>query len=276
MAKLSVIIITYNEEDNIRECLESVKWVDEIVVVDSFSQDNTVEICRQYTDKVFQHEWTSFGQQKILALEKTSNDWILNLDADERASQALADRIREILRENDMNDGYYIPFKNYFLGKWLRYGGCYPDYHLRLFRKSRGKFEQKRVHGGIKGCKRIGYLRENPIIAHTNLRELAALTERCNLFISNDSGPVHVAAAMRTSTIAIFGPSDPRKYAPYGSGHLVLRKDLPCSPCGRHRCKSHECMNLITVEDVLEAVRTQLKIIRGTSEIKAQKDAKLI
>ena len=107
---------------------------------------------------------------------------------------------------------------------------------------------------GIKTC-----MREDPIVAETDLRQLAALAERCRLFISGDSGPIHVAAAMNTPTVAIFGPSDPRKYAPYGMGHLVVRKDLPCSPCGKHRCETHDCMMLITVEDILDAVRNQLK-----------------
>lgn len=106
------------------------------------------------------------------------------------------------------------------------------------------------------------FMRETPIVAKINLRQLAALAQRCDLFISNDSGPVHIAAAIHTPTIAIFGPSDPRKYAPYGKGHLVVRKDLPCSPCGQHRCKSHDCMKLITVEDVLGAAMAQLKKAR--------------
>lgn len=180
MANLSVIIIAYNEEDNIGECLGSVKWANKIVIVDAYSTDKTVEICRQYTDKIFQHEWTNFGRQKNLALEKASNDWILNMDADERISHALADRIKVLLKENNPDDGYYMPRKNYFLGKWLRHGGCYPDYQLRLFSKSIGKFKQKKVHEGIEGCKRVSYLREP--IEHFSYRTLSDYFEKFNQY----------------------------------------------------------------------------------------------
>lgn len=160
--------------------MESVKWANEIVVIDAYSTDKTVEICRQYTDKVFEQEWTDFSQQKGLALQKASNDWILSLDADERISHALADRIKTILKEDGPNDGYYILRKNYFLGKWLRHGGCYPDYQLRLFRKSIGKFRQRKVHEGVEGCKRTGYLREP--IEHFSYGNLKDYFEKFNRY----------------------------------------------------------------------------------------------
>ena len=182
MADLSVTIITYNEEDNIGGCLESIKWADEIVVVDANSTDRTVEICRKYTDKVFQHEWTDFGQQKSLALGKASNDWILSLDADERIDRALAEEIRGVLRIDYPKDGYYIPRKNYFLGKWLKHGGWYPDYHVRLFRKSKGEFEQKKVHEGIKVGNETGYLKQP--IEHFPYRRLRDYFEKFQLYTS--------------------------------------------------------------------------------------------
>ncbi|MBI4712955.1 MAG: glycosyltransferase family 2 protein [Planctomycetes bacterium] len=143
---ISVTIICFNEEDNIRRCLESVKWVKEsggeIVVVDSFSMDRTVAICKEYTDKVFQNKWPGFVNQKNHALGLAANDWVLSLDADE----VLTDEARTEIRREWANkqyekyDGYYIKRHTFYLGRWINHGGWYPDYKLRLFRKSKGKW----------------------------------------------------------------------------------------------------------------------------------------
>ena len=96
---LSVVIITLNEEQKIRDCLESVKWADEIIVVDCFSQDNTVRIAEEYTDKVYKREFTGFGEQKNFALSKATGDWVLSIDADERVTPKLWEEIKKILAE---------------------------------------------------------------------------------------------------------------------------------------------------------------------------------
>ena len=137
--KISVTIITHNEEENIRDCLESVKWADEIVVVDSGSADRTVEICKGYTAKVFFNAWVGMKEQKQCAVEKASNIWIFSIDADERATEGIKQFILRELK-NPIHDGYRFPRENYFLGKWLKHGGWYPDHVLRLFRKDRGSF----------------------------------------------------------------------------------------------------------------------------------------
>lgn len=137
--KISVTIITHNEENNIRDCLESVKWADEVVVVDSGSTDKTIDICREYTDKVFYNPWAGMKEQKQYAVEKTSHRWILSIDADERVTEDLRHFILREL-EKPRYDGYRFPRKNYFLGKWMKHGGWYPDHVLRLFRKDRGHF----------------------------------------------------------------------------------------------------------------------------------------
>src|SRR5512140_1703678 len=139
---LSCTIICHDEEEGIRAALESVKWCDEIVVVDSFSTDRTVEICREYTDRVYQRPWPGFVEQKAFALEQTRCPWVLNLDADERVSPELRREIEGVLRSPDA-DGYYVPRLVYYLGRWWRRGGWYPDYRLRLFRRD------KVVWGGI-------------------------------------------------------------------------------------------------------------------------------
>jgi glycosyltransferase involved in cell wall biosynthesis len=150
MQKLSVAIITYNEEQNIRRTMESVTWADEIVVVDSGSTDGTTAICREYTDKVIYHDWLGFARQKNLAIDKTSGDWVLSIDADEPVEPELADEIKAIIASPNALDGYYIPRKTYFLGKQIRYGGWYPDYNLRLFRTGKGRFQERAVHEAIR------------------------------------------------------------------------------------------------------------------------------
>jgi len=150
MPKLSVAVITYNEEPNIRRTLESVKWADEIVVVDSGSTDRTVEICRNFTDKIFHQDWLGFAKQKNLAIDMTTGDWVLSLDADEPIEPGLESEIRDIVSSPQSSDGYFIPRKTFFLGKQIRHGGWYPDYNLRLFRKGKGRFEERAVHEAVK------------------------------------------------------------------------------------------------------------------------------
>ncbi len=179
---LSVAIITYNEELNIRRTLESVKWADEIVVVDSGSTDNTVEICKEYTDKVFHQDWLGFARQKNLAIDKTSCDWVLSLDADEPIEPALADEIRAIISSKASHDGYKIPRKTFFLGKQVRHGGWYPDYNLRLFRKHKGRFEERAVHEAIKVQGTIGRTRH--AIEHHAYPDLSSYMSSINKYSS--------------------------------------------------------------------------------------------
>jgi glycosyltransferase involved in cell wall biosynthesis len=136
-AQLSCFIICFNEEANIRRCLESVKWCDELVIVDSFSTDRTVEICREYTKRIFQRPWPGYVEQKRFALAQTSYEWVLNVDADEEVSLALQHEISAILQRNDPAvNGFYIPRLVYYLGYWWR-RGWYPSARLRLFRKAK-------------------------------------------------------------------------------------------------------------------------------------------
>lgn len=163
---LSIAIITYNEEANIRDALESVRWADEIVVVDSLSTDKTLEICREYTDKVFSVEWSGFSGQKNKAVSLTTQPWVLVLDADERVSDDLKAEIVRAISNPDAADGYHIARKNYFSGKWIRHGGWWPDYTLRLFKREKGAFEEREVHEAIKVNGETERL-ENPILHYT-------------------------------------------------------------------------------------------------------------
>ena len=142
--KISAVIITGNEENNIKDCLKSVQWADEIIVVDSESTDKTFEIAKEYTDKVVIHKWEGYASQKTYAISLAKNDWILSLDADERVPENLA---KEVL-ENDLSqyNGYFIKRDNYFLGKIIRGCGWGNDMQLRLFKKSETKLSDRMVH----------------------------------------------------------------------------------------------------------------------------------
>jgi glycosyltransferase involved in cell wall biosynthesis len=142
---LSVIIITKNESDNIRSCLESVAWADEIIVVDSGSTDGTVEICREFTPHVYTQDWPGFGRQKNRALDFATKDWVLSLDADERITPELRTQIEAAISEAKY-DGLYLPRLSQFCGRFIRHSGWYPDYVLRLFRRGAGKFSDDLVH----------------------------------------------------------------------------------------------------------------------------------
>jgi glycosyltransferase involved in cell wall biosynthesis len=144
--KLSVIIIMKNEASNLRRCLESVIWADEIIVVDSGSTDGSLEIARQFTPLVYEMDWAGYGKQKNRALEKATNPWVLSLDADEVIPPQLATEITQILANGPAADGYAIQRLSLFCGKWIRYGDWHSDWVVRLWRRQRGKFEDKMVH----------------------------------------------------------------------------------------------------------------------------------
>jgi len=148
MARLSVVVICYNEEEIIEKCLNSVKWADEIIVVDSYSTDQTMKIAKGYTDRIYQHEWQGYGRQKNLALSYASHPWVLSLDADEVLSAELIEEIRTLLIKDGKCKGYRLPRMTYYLGRLLRY--CwYPDYKLRLFQKDCARWSEQEVHEEI-------------------------------------------------------------------------------------------------------------------------------
>ncbi len=145
--RISAVIVTFNEEKNIRECLESIKWVDEIIVVDSFSRDRTAEICRQYTEKVIQKKWPGHVKQKQFALELARGDWILSLDADERLSKEAAKEIKtRVLNGSPSCDGFIFPRQSHYLGRWISHGGWYPDSKLRLVRRGKAVWSGNDPH----------------------------------------------------------------------------------------------------------------------------------
>jgi glycosyltransferase involved in cell wall biosynthesis len=145
MARLSVIIITKNEAANIRDCLQSAAWANEIIVVDSGSSDATVEICRELGAQVHVHDWPGFGTQKNRALSYATNEWVFSIDADERVTPDLQAQLIKAMNDGS-KDGYYIPRLSQFCGRFIRHSGWYPDYVLRLFKRTKGRFSDDIVH----------------------------------------------------------------------------------------------------------------------------------
>ena len=146
MIRISTVIITFNEERNLARCLESVKDIaDEIIIVDSFSTDNTRAIARNCGARVVEHQFHGYGEQKNFATEQAGNDWILSLDADEALSPELIKSISEIKKAPAQNVYEMSRITNY-CGKWIKYCGWYPDRQTRLYNRTKGKWEEKKVH----------------------------------------------------------------------------------------------------------------------------------
>lgn len=149
---ISVTIITLNEQENIREALQSVAWAAEVVVVDSGSTDQTSEIAEAAGARVIKRAWPGFAQQKQFAAEQAQHDWVFSLDADERVSDELKNSIAALssVPDTELADGYRIARRSFYQGRWIKGGGWYPDRQLRLYRKSRGRWAQRHIHESVK------------------------------------------------------------------------------------------------------------------------------
>lgn len=148
---LSCAIITLNEADNLSRTLSAISFVDDIVVVDSGSTDDTVEIAKSFGARVYYHKFDNYADQKNFAIEKTKHDWVLAIDADEVVSPKLKEEILDIFsKTHDNTKGYLVPRLTFYLGKWIRFGGYYPNYQIRLFQKSEGQFSSGLVHERVK------------------------------------------------------------------------------------------------------------------------------
>lgn len=164
---LSVVVICFNEEDRIRDCLESVKWADEIVVVDSLSTDKTLDIARAFTDRIVQRPWPGYVAQKNFALEQARSDWVLSIDADERVSPELRKEIEAVL-ESPSNDvaAYDMPRHTFYLGRWINHGGWYPDRKTRLVRRGHAQWVGDDPHDKLVARGRVDRLRGD-LVHHT-------------------------------------------------------------------------------------------------------------
>jgi len=156
---ISIVIICKNEKDNIRRCLESVLWADEIVVYDTGSTDNTLEICKEYDCSIYtQAKWEGFGKAKNEAVNKAKYDWILSIDADEEVSENLKNSILDILKTQNSHKAYRIKRSSYFMKKMIKYSGWQRDYTLKLFDRRYGNFNFKTVHEHVETKCEIGYI----------------------------------------------------------------------------------------------------------------------
>jgi glycosyltransferase involved in cell wall biosynthesis len=176
---LSVIVIALNQEANIRACLESVPFADEIVVVDTGSTDATVEVAKTYTDRVISAAWQGFAGTKNFALDQARGDWVFSLDTDERVPAGLQAEILEVVLGTGQADGYRVARQNFFGGRWIRHLGWYPDYTLRLWRRGRGRYREREVHEEVEVAGPIGTL-NTPLehYSYNSLEEYAARQER--------------------------------------------------------------------------------------------------
>jgi glycosyltransferase involved in cell wall biosynthesis len=177
---VSCCIITYNEEDDLEDCLKSVSWADEIVVVDSHSTDGTVEIARRYTDRVIDHDFEGHVQQKNYAIDQAKNEWVLCVDADERVTDELKEEILEVTKDPGELSGASMPRLTWYLGRFVRRGGWYPDRKLRLFRRDRGRWTGRNPHDRVEVEGPVRALRGD--LLHYSYRDIADHLSTVNSF----------------------------------------------------------------------------------------------
>jgi len=177
---LSAIVLTQNEERNIVDCLRTLSWADEVLVLDSGSEDATVALAEKMGARVETRPFDNFPRQRNAALELARGEWVFFVDADERASEELAGEVRKAITQEEA-DGFWVPRRNYIFGRWIRYAGWYPDYQLRLFRRHKGRYDESReVHELVILDGPQGYL-ENPLI-HYNYEDISQFIERQNRY----------------------------------------------------------------------------------------------
>ena len=173
MATLSVALIVKNEEHNLAACLDTVTWADEIVILDAGSDDNTVNIAKRYTKKVFINaDWQGYGVQRQRLQEFTSCDWILMLDADERLTSELSSSIKDAIKDNDENSVYALPRLSWCFGKFIRHSGWYPDYVTRLYVKDKAQYTSQLVHEKLEYDKSISLVKLKGDLLHYTYRDI--------------------------------------------------------------------------------------------------------
>lgn len=181
---LSVVITVKNEVDKIARCLESVKWANEIIIIDNGSTDSTLDICRKYSDKIFFDKSAYSVFIVNTGIGKAAFEWILNVDADEVISEKLkAEILEKIQSDNHAYNGYFIPVKDYFMGKWLRYGGWCPSYIRRLYRNGKAKYLRRDFHVQVEIDGKVGYL-SNPIM-HYAPNDIFTFIRKMNHYTTN-------------------------------------------------------------------------------------------
>jgi len=184
LSKISVVMIVYNEARRIEPALESVKWADEVIIIDAFSSDDTVSICRKYTSHVYQYPWEGYARQRERSIAHATHPWIFSLDADEVVSEALKQEILQTIQKSDTPSGFQILRKTRYLGRWIEHSGWFPDYQLRLFRKSDVFIEPRLVHEGFSVKGAVGRL--NGILYHDAFDSIEHHLQKINTYTSLD------------------------------------------------------------------------------------------
>ncbi len=203
---VSAIVVCYNEEENIGACLESLRWCDEIVVVDSFSTDGTVEVCRRFTDRVIQKPWAGYRDQKAFAHSQATQDWVLLVDSDERVTSELREEIGQALAEDKGRySGYALPRLVFYLNRWWWRGGWYPDYDVRLFRRERATWGGADPHEKIIVEGKVRRLRHP--LHHFSYRDIEDHIERINRFTSISSRELRTSGHSWRLADALFRPA---------------------------------------------------------------------
>jgi glycosyltransferase involved in cell wall biosynthesis len=205
---VTVYMLTFNEARQIRAVFESVKWADEIIVVDSFSTDGTVEIAREFGAKIISEKFCGFGRLRNFALDAAQNDWIFSIDADERCTPELAREMREELSAPRF-DAYHVPRKSHFLGRWMKHCGWYPDYRQpQLFNRTRLRYNEELVHESYTLHGHLGYLREHVLQYPWDTLEIAtAKLQRYSTLMAQryaEAGKRASLAKMLLSPVAMF------------------------------------------------------------------------
>lgn len=177
---LSIILIVKNEAHRIQRCLDSVAWADEIIILDSGSTDDTVKICKTYTQKVYETDWPGFGIQKNRALEKATGDWILSIDADEWLSDDLKEEIKQTINHTSETI-FSIPRRTQYFGEWIRHGDIGKDRVIRLFKRGATKFTDDIVHESVKTTEHhVGQLKH--FLLHDSYDTIEALIDKMNQY----------------------------------------------------------------------------------------------
>jgi glycosyltransferase involved in cell wall biosynthesis len=182
MEKATVVLVTLNEAGNIERCLESCRWADEIVVVDSFSTDRTVQLAKKYTTRVYQHEYPGTSKQVERGIGYATGDWIFVIDADEEVSPELAGEVRDVLRDSGGYAGFEFIRKPSAFGKWIEHGGWFPDHQFRFFRKDCYYPEHQEIHGGFNTRGKRGRL--HGFLYHHTYATIYSYVEKMNEYTS--------------------------------------------------------------------------------------------
>lgn len=207
MAKISAIVITYNEAANITECLESLKWCDEILVIDSASSDNTCELAREFTNNITITGNIPYGEKRNIGIDKAAFDWILWIDADERISPELKREIEELISQSaTQHEAYLVNRRSFFINKFIKHCGWYPDYTLRLFKKSSGiRFDSSLVHEKAVYSGNTGRLKSD--ILHYTDRDFEHYINKLNKYTSLSAEELKAKGKKTTFFDIIFRPA---------------------------------------------------------------------